>query len=612
MLNGKRVLLVLNKVSDARQVDDALPENHNLGRNRVLCISQLPLDGLRVPFHAHALGPFTEAEALAVFEKVLGQDVIAQQGDTLREISQRLDRAPALIMNAARTLAEGTQTLNGYLRLLRDQAGAGQLLRQTGSETLALMAAGLTPDRAELLEDTGLLGDGDWDAAMLAAVALRPATEVKPILGALVRSGLVNVADNGRYSVTSIVREYAKSRLAQRPSFALRAAQHLLARYCLDRTQDIEARLRGRPDLRAASDGSDAVHQRVARDKAFALAFREALQADWPHVRHVLDWALECETWNVILRFSYLPYMGLVHHLVAQRARLLRAAFTMAIIRAPVVVPRGEARVIIADSIGSAENWTIDMTRVRDDETCDLELNLTASRIYDGLFERVNLVDINWVGVRAGRLLLKRCDLVGGRIVGSDLNHAVLLTCDARHANFAGTNLSYAFLKDVNLRGANLRGVNLTGAVLDHVDLRGADLTWANLSAARVIHVRLDGSRLDGVIWAGLSGTLTATDESLRLQLDEINQAAREHPQNVAESPYGWVPDQRESPPNGLSGRRLLTPDLRGVDWTGAQLVRTQARLRPTRAVAGWPMSRPMRLYSVTPHCAAPIWPERT
>ena len=242
MLDGKRALLVLSKVSDARQVEDALPENHNPGYNRVLCISQLPLDGLHVPCHAHGLGPFTEAEALAVFEKVLGKDLAAEHDSTLREISRRLDYAPALIVNAAHTLAEGTQSLNGYLRLLRDQAGSGQLLRQSGSETLALMAAGLTADQSEILEATGLFGDGDWSAAMLAAVTLRSNTEVKPILATLVRSGLINATDSGRYSVTSIVREYAKSRLAQRPVFALQAAQHLLARFCLDRAQDIEAR----------------------------------------------------------------------------------------------------------------------------------------------------------------------------------------------------------------------------------------------------------------------------------------------------------------------------------------------------------------------------------
>ena len=574
MLENKRALVVLDNVKDSQQLEDMLPPD--LGHNRVLAISAQRLTGLKRKCSEQNVGPLRPEECLALFGKVLGEQLLNTHKDQFREIGERLARWPQAVANAALYMVEGNLSPNAYLRMLRDQSQGSRLRGQSMENALAVAVAGLSAEQVEVFESIGVLGDGDWHYAMLAAVTLRPPIEVVTLLEPLVRNGLVESAGHDRYRVNSIIRDYVQQRVATRSAYARQAAHHLLGRYCLDLAQDLDASLRQSPEFRGTAAGAWRTAEQARRDRAFALAFREGLLPEMPHVRKVLDWAVSCENWDLIRRFSYLPYMGMVHNLVARRARLIRTGYTMAILRSPVLVSRGEPCVDIAASVGETIDWLIDADQPREDGQCDLEMDLAASRLYDGIFDRVNFVDTRWTGVRAGRIILKHCDLVGGRFIACDMNRSVWLDCDVRRADLSGSRLRYALLKDVNLRGANLRGIDLSGTALDNVDLRGADLAWANLSSARLKDVNLTNCNLDHVRWDGSVGYVIMTDEANRLRADEIKVGAQESAKNKPEEPYGWRPDSRHLASQPWPDQQLDRADLRGVNLAYSNLARAR------------------------------------
>lgn len=552
MLSERRLLMVLANVREARQLEEMLPPN--LGQCRVLAISIPRLTGLKIKYREQRLGPFTEDEALAVFAEVLGEDADAR-ADILREISRRLDYRPQSIVSAALSFKEGRLSPNTYLRTLRESAEQSQVLGQAALDGLAVTIQALTPAQVDLFDLIGVLGDGDWHADMLAAVALRSPADVRAALDVFAGHGLVEPAGADRYRVNALVRGFARERLKRRDDYTIQSAHHLLARYCLDLAQDLEASLRFRP--------SQGIPDSPERAQALTLAFREALLPESSHIRKVLDWAAQRENWDLILRFAYLPYMGLVYAPVINATGALRMAFSLATFREPVVAPQTRRRIHLPIAIGSLSAPLAILAPQDEPGRFDLDVHISAGRIIDGVFCRVNLVDVQWIGVRAAGLVLRDCDLVGSRFAACDFSYSVWNACDARRTDWAGSNLRYAALRDVNLRGAVLRGVDLTGAVLESIDLRGADLRRANLSGALLRSVNLEGCRLDQVRWAGVVGFDLQFDETAALGLEDIQRAANED----------FEPAQEyQNRPTAEPSRNLRGRSFAGIDWTRVDL----------------------------------------
>ncbi len=559
-LGGKRALIVLDNVKDAQQLQEILPAD--LGRCYLLAISIPRLSGLKLNCHEQRLGPFKGEEALTLFQTLLNKAQLESNPEVLREISERFDHLPQLVASAALILAEGKASPATYLRNLRQAESAGQVLARSASEGLEITLQSLRPEQVELFEWIGVLGEGDWHYKMLAAVALRPPAEVRQTLDTLVGNGLVESANNDRYRVNTLTHEFLEGRVRRQAEYNRQAAYHLLARYCLDVAQDIASTLNARSDWQ---DETAAVSRPPDEDN-FARAFRDGLAPELSHIQRVLDWAVQCENWDLIRRFSYLPHMDLVSCIFAANARYLKLALNMATLRTPVIYHRRGNSTLNINISGDLKDFAVD-TRGDNDSRCDLELNLLASFIADGVFEYVNFMDVHWIGVRTSNLIVKHADMVGSDFVACDFSHSVWKDCDARRANLLGSNLSHAVLRNVNLRGANLRDANLTGAVLAEVDLRGADLRGVNFAGARLRNLNLLGCKLDNVHWAGVRGSITATDDEALL-VEEIKQASREPA--VAGIPYeDYAPATLD-----LSKTRFPELALRGVDLCSADLSR--------------------------------------
>jgi uncharacterized protein YjbI with pentapeptide repeats len=538
-LADKRVLIVLDNVKDARQLIELLPPDPQLaGRCRIVALSIQPLHDALLPIGCVIhLNPFKEQEALELFQYYLGDDQYRIYKPSLRKISMHLEYLPQLLVAAAHDFTSGRISPNSYIQMLQRHDGRNILLGSAAMEGLELAFHDLPPEQMELIELIGIFGEGDWRDTMLAAIALRPLADVRQILSLLVIRTLIQTAGNQRYRVNTLVREYAQRLFNRQSDFRRQAAYTLLAHYCLDVAQDLEATLLSQPDLRPSPG------QMVDRaNEPFIRAFRSGLLPEMSHIREALRWAVEREAWELLRRFSYLPYLELLKHYqatgfeICMSLRLatlfepvVRRADTLARLRIGSLIASSEWSLRTSADDGKAQQQSGDITNFKLDApnegapNCEFELDIIAGHIIDGVFQSMSLVDARWIAVRAPGLICCDTDIVGSKLLGCDLAQSVWLRCDARRMTLQSSNLSYALLRHVKLRGADmqgtiltgtilehvdlrdadLRGANFIGATLDQVDLRGADLRGATLAAANIKHVNLVGCRLDGVRWAG-------------------------------------------------------------------------------------------------------------
>jgi uncharacterized protein YjbI with pentapeptide repeats len=604
MVARRDLLIVFDNVKNTHQLADLLPmDSQHIGECRVLAISLTALLDPPLSATTHLLGRMNEAEALQLFRHHMGEEKAAMYQDTLPEISRHLEYLPHLLSMAARDFAANKIFPSTYAQMLRHGERQHTLLNSAVSNGLEIAIRELTDEQVRLFELVGVLGEGDWQDVTLAAVALRRPPEVRQALSVMQSRGLIHHAGGNRFRVNQLVREFAQQRFGQREDYVRQTAYTLLARYCLDMTQDLETALAARLDLRRAPG------QPVDRtNAAFIQAFRDGLQPEMPHIRQVLEWATGCEAWDILLRLSYLSYMEILTGLVANSFGI-DMTFTMATIVEPIIWLQGDRQRMHFQTLIAAQrsiyhlrpntreavvrdvtndNFSITQDRPpAKSECCELSLNIAAGQIIDGMFESMALLDARWTGVRATGLICKAVDIVGGQFLACDLSHSVWVSCDARHVTLRGSKLRYALLRCVKLHGSDLRGIDFTGAVLEHVDLRGADLRAAHMRGAALENVDLrdadlrdadlrgadlrdadlQGCRIDGVRWAGATANLIAVeDRSTRRDLELALQAPSE---SIGE------PIRRRKHLAAISGTKesLHNADLRGSDLSGEHLV---------------------------------------
>ncbi|HEY2062547.1 MAG TPA: BTAD domain-containing putative transcriptional regulator [Amycolatopsis sp.] len=237
LLDGRRVLLVLDNVRDAAQVRDMIPSSAGCGV--ILTTRSVPVG---LPLTAHlALDAFTPDEALGLLSAVIGADRVAAEPDQARRlvetcgllplavriVANRLSARPGWTIgaladrvdNERRRLSElrvgdlaiGAVFELSYQQLTFAQALAFRLLSVPGAATVSLDSA----------------------AALLGA----PEATAELLLESLVDAALLESPEPGRYHYHSLVRVYAAQRAAERPEeetdVALRALlEHLLATSC--------------------------------------------------------------------------------------------------------------------------------------------------------------------------------------------------------------------------------------------------------------------------------------------------------------------------------------------------------------------------------------------
>lgn len=473
----------------------------------------------------------------------------------INEISRHLGALPLLLTTAARDMRSRNIPPSAYLRSLQEQHLAARSMTQSIIDGLELVVRDLSDPQRRLFLFIGVLGQCSWSADMLASVAVRRPDDLQQDLDVLIDRGLVHTMADRRYQVNGIVHDFAQKLLAQEQAYIQRAAFVCLAHHCLDYASTLAMTLCKDPDTRF-----DTTAPHPFFEEAFVRAYRQRIVPEALHIGRVLEWARSEKNWSLLLRFADVSFAELLRHLVANSFET-RLLLCLATVTEPVIWRRGKICEVGFQALISTEGlqcvlpdktelhipqskssaWRATLDQCPENRPhCELDLDIRAGQIIDGLFEEMGLFDTEWLGVRATGLICRRVEFVGCVFAACDLSQSVWVACNARQIAMMGTNLSYALLRDsefhranledanlsgavleqVRLRGANLRNANFTGALLDNVDMRGADLRGARFTDAVLVGVNIRNCRVEGVDWNGIriadSGGSFACDEDLR------------------------------------------------------------------------------------------------
>lgn len=635
-------LLVVDHVPELRRLQDLLPTRpEQLGACRVLAVGNAQQHGLPAIWRVQEmpLAVLEQGQAMSLYTTALGPERARHFSKALGEICSLIDNNVQLLLASARLFARGALNPVTYLERLRRQEVQQAYLVGNLMEGLDPIIGSLSPVQQQLFEYLGVLGEGEWDASLLAAIAMRPVATILSDLEAIVATRLIEQrhrpgttatvqppgqpqftnTTSSRYRTGALVKAVALNRLQARGDYVVRAAQTLLTRACLDRAQDYAAANQAR--LAASGSGT---HQ--PRDPGVRLSegFRASLAADLPHIRQALRWAIANRDWHLLRRFAYLPYTEVVQGFSANSFDITMS-LQMATIEEPAVWPpvQGQAAFVRVPSGIHVANWSIHPnprpataddpvqltgnTHVADPTKaeptrCELNWDLTACHIVDGVFQGARFTDSRWEGVRAPDLVLYKTDIDGSHLYACDLSGSTWVHVDARHTSLNASSLRFALLRDVQLNGAELHEVDLFGATLEDVRLGGASARLANFSGAVLRDVSLRRADLTGAVFQG--AWLYGVDfRGAHLLPGQLNSAAHVADSCVFDDPIQRPPmaHGRESGPSrrldeaalqeAVANRKsLIGADLRALQverLLGVGINAARADLRATRFVPG-------------------------
>lgn len=229
-LAGLRVLVVLDDAASEEQVMPLLP---GTGTCALVVTSRRRLT--RLPgAHRVDLRPLTAGPALELLTRVIGAERVDAEPEAARTVVHCCAGLPlALRMAGARAAAKPHWTLRHLAARMEDERRRLDELAAGGAgirSSIAAACEGLPEPARRLLRRLGLLPDTDFAASVAAPLLSSGADEADEALEALVDARLVDVEradpDGPRYRLPSLIRVYARERLAAEDSSAeQRAAQ---------------------------------------------------------------------------------------------------------------------------------------------------------------------------------------------------------------------------------------------------------------------------------------------------------------------------------------------------------------------------------------------------
>jgi DNA-binding SARP family transcriptional activator len=214
VLDGRRVLVVLDNARDAEQARPLLPGTPTAA---VVVTSRNRLTGLVATDGAHPilLDVLSVPEARALLARRLGAARLAAEPDAVDTIVDRCARLPlALAIAAARAATRPDHTLTAVAAELAaaddrlDALDAGEV----GARVRAVFSwsyAALTPPAARLFRLLGLHPGPDLSAAAAAGLAGPPGSQTRGLLAELTRENLLAEPVPGRYACHDLLRAYA-------------------------------------------------------------------------------------------------------------------------------------------------------------------------------------------------------------------------------------------------------------------------------------------------------------------------------------------------------------------------------------------------------------------
>jgi DNA-binding SARP family transcriptional activator/tetratricopeptide (TPR) repeat protein len=214
LLNGKRVLVV---VDNARDADHARPLLPGTATALVVVTSRNQLTGLVAADGAHpvSLDLLSTEEARELLARRIDPGRIAAEPEAVEQIIGACARLPlALALVAARAATHptfGLTALSSELAAAGDRTGrldAGDVLTQVRA-VFSWSYTTLTPPTARLFRRLGLHPGPDTTAPAAASLAALPPPQTRRLLAELVRAGLLGESAPGRYGFHDLLAAYA-------------------------------------------------------------------------------------------------------------------------------------------------------------------------------------------------------------------------------------------------------------------------------------------------------------------------------------------------------------------------------------------------------------------
>ncbi|MFF6803590.1 BTAD domain-containing putative transcriptional regulator [Streptomyces sp. NPDC012616] len=211
LLDGRRILVLLDNARDAAQVRPLLPGTEGCAALVTSRVRMVDLAGA----HLVDLDVMSPDEALALFTRIVGEERVASEREAALDVVAACGFLPLAIRIAASRLASRrTWTVSVLAAKLADERRrldelqAGDLAVKA---TFELGYGALEPAQARAFRLLGLADGPDISLRAAAAVLDLPPEEAEDLLESLVDTSLLESAAPGRYRYHDLVRLYARA-----------------------------------------------------------------------------------------------------------------------------------------------------------------------------------------------------------------------------------------------------------------------------------------------------------------------------------------------------------------------------------------------------------------
>ncbi|MFG3010351.1 BTAD domain-containing putative transcriptional regulator [Streptomyces cinerochromogenes] len=211
VLDGRRVLVLLDNAKDAAQVRPLLPGTEGCAALVTARVRMLDLAGA----HLVDLDVMSPDEALALFTKIVGEERVASEREAALDVVAACGFLPlAIRIAASRLAARRTWTVSVLAAKLADERRRLDELQAGDLAVKATFELGygqLEPAQARAFRLLGLADGPDISLAAAAAVLDLPSEDTEDLLESLVDTSLLESAAPGRYRFHDLVRLYARA-----------------------------------------------------------------------------------------------------------------------------------------------------------------------------------------------------------------------------------------------------------------------------------------------------------------------------------------------------------------------------------------------------------------
>ncbi|MEU1875242.1 BTAD domain-containing putative transcriptional regulator [Streptomyces sp. NPDC019793] len=211
VLDGRRVLVLLDNARDAAQVRPLLPGTDGCAALVTARVRMVDLAGA----HLVDLDVMSPEEALALFTKIVGEERVSSEREAALDVVGACGFLPlAIRIAASRLAARRTWTVSVLAAKLADERRRLDELQagdQAVEATFELGYGQLEPAQARAFRLLGLADGPDISLAAAAAVLDLPVEDTEDLLESLVDTSLLESAAPGRYRFHDLVRLYARA-----------------------------------------------------------------------------------------------------------------------------------------------------------------------------------------------------------------------------------------------------------------------------------------------------------------------------------------------------------------------------------------------------------------